>query len=151
MQALAILATLRSMRLSHDDILKMKDVFTEEVDVPEWNGTVLVRGLTGKQRDNFEAGLLERRGRRMIPNTANIRAKLVAWSVVDDDGSRMFTDAEAEELGDKSASAMDRIYTVAAKLSGLTEEDVEELAENFGTQAPGKNSSTTSPKASTKQ
>jgi hypothetical protein len=137
------------MRLSHDDILKIADITTEEVEVPEWHGSVLVRGLTGKQRDIFESTLLERRGRRMIPNTANIRAKLVAWSVVDDEGNRVFTDAEAEELGEKSAAAVDRIYTVASRLSGLSDEDVEELAENFASPA-GNGSFTASPKSSAK-
>lgn len=138
------------MRLSRDDILKAKDITTEEVDVPEWGGTVFVRGLSGRQRDVFEATLLERRGRRMVPNTANIRAKLVAWTVVDEDGKRLFTDTEADELGEKSASAMDRIYTVASRLSGLGEEDLEDLAENFDEPTRGKTSSTTSPKNSAK-
>jgi hypothetical protein len=33
-------------------------------------------------------------------------------------------------LGGKSASALDRIFTVAQKLNGLRDEDVDELAKN---------------------
>ncbi len=118
--------------LSRDAIFAAKDLETAEVEVPEWNGTVLIRGLTGRERDEFEASILERRGKRMIPNVANIRAKLVVKCVIDADGKRLFADTDANELGEHSAAAVNRIYEAAAKLSGLTDEDVEELAEDFG-------------------
>ena len=34
-------------------------------------------------------------------------------------------------LGAKSAAALDRIYDVATRLSGITDEDVEEMAEEM--------------------
>jgi hypothetical protein len=138
------------MRLSKDDILKAEDIVTEEVDVPEWGGSVMVRGLTGRERDEFEASIMERRGKRTFPNTANVRAKLVARCTIGDDGQRLFQDSDAEDLGKKSAAAMDRIYTVAAKLSGMTDEDVEELVENFDKTHSG-DSSSGSPKTSAKR
>jgi hypothetical protein len=135
----------QQMRLSKDDILKAEDLVSEEIDVPEWGGSVLVRGLTGRERDEFEASIMERRGRRMYPNIANVRAKLVARCCIDDSGQRLFTDFDAEELGAKAASAMNRLYDVAARLSGMTEEDIEELVENFG-ETPSAGSSSGSPK-----
>jgi hypothetical protein len=63
-------------------------------------------------------------------NLRNIRAKLVALTVVDEDGNRIFSDEDAEALGKKSAAALDRIFAVAQRLSGLRPEDVEELAGN---------------------
>ena len=63
------------MRLSRDDILKAEDLTTEEVDVPEWGGTVLVRGLTGRERDEFEASVMVRYAGEMVQDLANIRAK----------------------------------------------------------------------------
>lgn len=128
------------MALTKDAILKAEDVTTEEVQVPEWGGSVLIKGLTGRQRDEFEASILERRGRQMVTNTANIRAKLAARCMVDEKGERLFTDAEAAELGEKSAAPIDRVYEAAARLSGLSEQDVEDLAEDFG-EAPGSSSS----------
>src|SRR6516162_3192004 len=117
------------MRLSRDDILKAADNEPEEVDVPEWGGSVLVRG-----------------GRRVV-DPANVRAKLVARCVVDDDGNRLFTDADVAELGGKSAAAMDRVYAVAARLSGMGADDQEELTRDFAL-ADGAGSSLTSPAAS---
>lgn len=118
--------------LSREAILAASDLTTIEVEVPEWNGIVLVRALTGRERDEFEASILERRGKRMEPNVANIRAKLVVKCCVGEDGQRLFTDQDANALGEHSAAAVNRIYEAASKLSGLTDEDVEDLAENFG-------------------
>ena len=118
--------------LTRDPILGAEDLGTEIVDVAEWGGSVTVRGMTGKERDAFEASILERRGKRMVPNTANVRAKLVARCCLDENGTRLFTDADAEALGAKSGAAIDRVYEVAARLSGMTDEDIDELVEGFG-------------------
>ena len=45
--------------LTRDAILEAEDIETEEVAVPEWGGNVLVRGLSGTQRDIWEQGLVE--------------------------------------------------------------------------------------------
>src|SRR5690554_443064 len=116
--------------LTRDDILNAQDLPTERVAVPEWDGEVIVRGLTGAERDAFEQSIVETRGKNTRMNLRNIRAKLVALTVVDEDGNRIFSDEDAEALGKKSAAALDRIFAVAQRLSGLRPEDVEELAGN---------------------
>ena len=119
-----------SMLLSRDAILEAKDLQHEDVYVEEWGGAVRVRSLTGTERDAFEASVVEQRGKNTKMNLRNIRAKLVALTVVDDEGNRLFSDADAKLLGQKSASALDKIFEVAQRLSGLRDEDVEELAKN---------------------
>lgn len=116
--------------LARDDILKAQDLPTERVFVSEWNGEVIVRGLTAAERDAFEQSIVETRGKNTRMNLKNIRAKLVAMTVVDEQGNRLFSDEDAEWLGKKSAAALDRIFAVAQRLSGLRPEDVEELAGN---------------------
>lgn len=119
--------------LSRDAILGASDRPTRNVEVPEWGGTVMVRGLTGAERDAYEASMVQASpGGKVRTNLRNIRARLVALTCVDEDGARLFTDGDVEALGDKSAVAMERVFDVARKLSGLTEDDVEELAEGFG-------------------
>lgn len=118
------------MALSRDQILEAKDLETREVDVPEWGGTVLVRALSGTDRDAYEASLVQIRGKQQVPNLANIRAKLVARAVVDEDGNRLFTDADIKALGQKSAAALGRVFTVAAEMSGLDDKDIEEIEGN---------------------
>jgi len=116
--------------LTRDQILKAQDLPTEDVPVPEWGGTVRVRALTGAERDAFEQSIVEQRGRSTRMNLQNLRAKLVALTVVDEEGNRIFSDSDAKLLGKKSALALNRVFEVAQKLSGLTSEDVEELTKN---------------------
>jgi hypothetical protein len=77
---------------------------------------------------------------------ANVRAKVVTRCVVDDDGNRLFTDADVVQLGGKSAAALERVYAVAARLSGLSDEDQEAMARDFAL-ADGSGSSSASPPA----
>ena len=116
--------------LTRDQILAAQDLKTEEVKVPEWGGSVRVRSLDGAERDEFEQQMLETRGANTRVNMRNSRARLVAASVVDEQGKTLFTPADVEKLGGKSAKALNRVFEVAQRLSGLTREDVEELAKN---------------------
>ena len=116
--------------LTRDAILQVQDLPTEQVHIPEWGGDVLVRALTGAERDRFEQSIVEQRGKNTRMNLQNIRAKLVALTVVDEQGNRIFKDEDVKWLGNKSAAALDRIFEVAQRLSGLRDEDVEELAKN---------------------
>src|SRR5215469_7289904 len=124
-----------TLHLSRDDILKAEDAAIEEVDLsglPGYSGSVLVRGMTGRERDAFETSMLERgHGGRMVPNTANTRAKLAVRCVVDEDGNRLFTDADATALGEKNGAAIDRIFAVAARLSGMGDDQRDEVARDF--------------------
>lgn len=116
--------------LSRDQILQAQDLPTETVEVPEWGGEVIIRGLTGAERDQFEQSIVETRGKNTKVNLRNIRAKLVVLCCVDEQGNRIFRDEDAEVLGRKSAVALNRVFEVAQRLSGLRPEDVEELAGN---------------------
>ena len=139
------------MRLSRDEILKAEDLSAEEVEVPEWGGTVLVRGMTGQELDAFQMSARDQKSGQRLPGAmVNVRAKVVARCVVDDDGDRLFTDADITALGEKSGAAIDRVFDVASRLSGLSDEDQEEMVRDFG-QADGSGSSSSSPPGSAKQ
>ena len=133
--------------LGRDAILAAKSLRTEEVKVPEWGGTVLVRELSGRERDEWEASLAVMRGKTMVPDVANIRAKLAARTIVGDDGEPVFTQQDVAALGELSAAALDRVFDVASRLSGLNPEDVEAMTKNSGA-APGGGSSSASPATS---
>lgn len=121
--------------LTLDQIRNAPTVITEDVPVPEWGGTVRVKALTAKERDAFEAGLVVGKGKNRRVSIDNVRAQLVAASVVDADGKQMFKPADAEWLGDQSAAAINRVYEVAGRLSGVSDDDVEELAGNSSDQS----------------
>jgi len=112
--------------LNRDEILNAQDIKREVVAVPEWGGEVCVQGMSGAQRDEFEQTWAQKAD-GIVPN---IRATFAAWSICDDDGKRLFTTADIEALGKKSANALDRIFAVAQRLSGLSDTDTEELVKS---------------------
>lgn len=126
--------------LTAADILGYDDIVTEKVFVPEWGGAgkfVLVRGMMGNERDAWEVSLYEEkrggpRGRATVQmKRENVRAGLVAKCIVSSAGVRLFTDGDIAKLGRKSAAALSRVYDVASRLSGVGEQDVDELAADF--------------------
>jgi hypothetical protein len=119
------------MALSRDQILEASDLKTEEVQVPEWGGSVRVRNLTGADRDAFEDSLVTTLpdGTRK-PNLANMRTKLVVLTVVDDAGNRIFETSDVERLAAKSAAAIKRVYEAAERINGIGAQQEAEAVKN---------------------
>ena len=108
------------MTLTKDQILEANDLQSESVHVQEWGGDVLVRTMTGADRDAFESSMITTLadGTRK-PNMANMRAKLVALTVVDEAGNRVFDVGDVDRLALKSASALERVFNAAQRINGL--------------------------------
>ena len=119
------------MILSKRQILDALDLKTEDVEVPEWGGTVRVRALTGTQRDAYQFSIVHIESGKPITDMSNVSAKLIAASLIDEQGNLLFSDAEVQALGQKSAGALQRVFEVASRLSGLSKEDIKELAKNL--------------------
>lgn len=116
--------------LSREDILGADDLQRELVYIEEWKGEVYVRCLTGAERDRFEAEMLsdpEEDSRRRF---FNLRARLVVLAVCDEKNMPLFMLADVEKVGAKSAKVLDRLFSVAQRLSGMTREDVDTLTKN---------------------
>lgn len=118
--------------LTRDQIMafRSKDRETVVVEVPEWGGAVTLRELSARERDAFEASTVDGHGKKMRINIENLRARLVAACAIDEQGQALFYPSDVELLGDLSASAVDRLFSAARELNGMTESDVEELAGN---------------------
>ncbi len=119
--------------LSRDAILTVDDSTMELVRVPEWGGAVYVRGIGSVARDKYEADCVVGRGKHRRANLKNMRARLVVLAACNDAGEPIFTHSDVEALGEKSAAAVDRLFDVAQRLGGFSEEDIEELAKNLET------------------
>lgn len=118
-------------QLTREAILGQADRVVEAVDVPEWGGVVYVRSLTGAERDQFEASIVQRNGKDTRTNLRNLRARLVVLAACDADGQPIFKAEDAAALGAKNAAPLDRLFAAAQRLSGLRDNDVQEMAENF--------------------
>lgn len=116
--------------LSKSDILGAADLATETVDVPEWGGAVIVRTMTGTERDAFEAAMVKVVDGKRVPDMDNLRAKLLAATLVDEAGTQLFEPGDLAALGGKRAAALDRIFAVAQRLNGLAAEAVEDAEKN---------------------
>jgi hypothetical protein len=110
--------------LTRDQILSLKaSLPTEEVQVPEWGGSVFVRTLTAAERDRFET--LFTRGKQ-----ANFRALIVAFTACDADGKSLFAEEDAAAIGAMPVKPVQRIFDVAMRLNAITDADVDELEKN---------------------
>lgn len=127
--------------LSREDILTASDIVKEDCYVPEWGGTVRVRGLTGNERDKYEQSIVTMKGRTLVPKLTGAMARLVSLSVIDEDGGLEFSEEDVIALGRKSAGGLQRVYEVARRLSGLSEQDMEDLVGNSESETSGSSTS----------
>jgi len=116
--------------LSRDDILNAQDFRTDEVDVPEWGGTVLVRELSALEmlKVRFRVYEGEDAEGRLRTNRAkyaeNIPA-MISWCVVDERGVSILSIDDVNRLSAKSVRPADRIIAKIMKLSRLAEAENE--------------------------
>lgn len=109
--------------LTRDQILSVKDRPIEEIEVPEWGGSVGIRTISGAERDRWEATFTKDPG-------ANGRASLAALCIVGDDGERLFSAEDLAALGAKSGIALDRIFDECLRINKLRKADAEAAAKN---------------------
>lgn len=114
--------------LTREQILGADDIKTETVRCPEWGGDVLVKSMSGADRDAFEQSIVNGKGEVVLHE--NIRAAILVRTIVGPDKKPLFTAGDIAALGEKSAAALDRCFTVAQRLNGMTPKDVAELAGN---------------------
>jgi hypothetical protein len=130
--------------LTRDQIIKAVDAKTEEVSVPEWSGTVLIRVLSGAERDRFEQEWNLGKGKGGI---ANFRARFAALVICDEKGARLFDDKDVGTLAVKSSIALERVCNAGFALNKLTADDVKQLvgeSEGDRSSASGSGSPSTS-------
>lgn len=119
-------------RLTAEEILAQDDIKTEDVEVPEWGALVTIRSLSGVERDRLESAMVTEKGGSRTVNFSNFRAKLIAASAVDTDGRHLFRQDQVEALGRKNSMALTRLFNVASRLSGYSQQDVTELTSELG-------------------
>lgn len=128
--------------LTKENIFKSEDVKKEWVDIPEWAGGLYVKVMSGEERDAFETAMFKTNDMdNFTRNFDNMRARLIAFTAVDEDGKQIFDPilkydvqgnlyGDVAELGKKSSIVLDRIYVVAQRLNKLRKEDIEDLTKN---------------------
>ena len=110
---------------SKDEILGCNDLKIEKVNVPEWSTDVYVRTITARQLDAWQEDVKKQRDGK-----PNYQASLLVCCICDENGKLIFDMSDAEKLGEKSASALNRIFSVASKINALGADDVKDLEKN---------------------
>lgn len=95
---------------------------------PHLVGDVYVKPMGARELSLFNESLFTGKGKKRKVVTVNIQAKLVVRCVVDApvDGTRMFSDEDAEWLGEVRADAVGKLFKKIQELSGLADDDDEE-------------------------
>ena len=105
-----------------------------------WGKDLFIRRMSGRERDAYESSLVQVKGKSRSVNLVNLRARLAVLCLVDEEGKRVFTDGDADELGLGDCVELDKIYTAAREHNGLDKEELDDAE---------KNSLSTQPDAST--
>jgi hypothetical protein len=125
--------------LTREQVLNAQDRKPELISVPEWGGELWVRGLSAKDRGLYElwtvqasassAGITQ--GNITLDHVALIRVRLISLCVIVDetDTKPLFTEADVAALSEKDSAPVERLFDVAARLSGLSKEDAQKLTE----------------------
>ena len=108
----------------------VKKLPIERVDLPELSGHVFVRGMSGVERDAWERSLVVGRGKRQTYNLDNVRARLSVRCLCDEQGARTMGDDDADALGGLRVDSLNKIFEVAQRLSGVSDQDVEDLGKS---------------------
>ena len=118
--------------VTREQIDKAPDIITEAHSVEEWvaGGEVLLKVMSGDERDEWENELYQINGKDVKINRKQARARLLARIIVDPSGKPLYGDKEISALGKKSSVVLDRLWTAARKLNRLDAKDIEELAKN---------------------
>ncbi len=121
-----------------EDILGKKDLPSEKVNVPEWDMDLWVKTMTGSQRDAWEAAEVKGAGGTKAIKANGIdeaayvgsRARLLVLTVCDESGALVFKRDQVDQLSEKSAGALSKLFNVAVRLNHISEDDIEDLEKN---------------------
>lgn len=132
--------------LTAEAILGLQDREVRAVRVPEWGegAVVHVRSMSGEERDEFDAEQAELgkdgeqgrdrlwRARVLVRVLCDAQGELLFKPVTKQDGRRAWPSAVVTQLAARHVKALDRLVTVAMRLSRLGSAEEAELLGNSG-------------------
>ncbi|KQQ89928.1 hypothetical protein [Massilia sp. Leaf139] len=93
------------------------DVRHEDVPVPQLDGAVRIRVMSGAARDAFQE-YMRSFGDEPRPASA-VHAALLVHTCIDEAGEPMFTMDDLDQLRTKSSAALDLMAAAAMRINGL--------------------------------
>ena len=109
-------------------IFAIDDIESEVVDVTAWGVTVLVKSMTARDRSRMIASSTDNNGNF---NMEDVLPDLVVHCTFDPEtGEQVFQPSDRNALLAKSAAAIEQIASVALRLSGMSDEAVDEAGKD---------------------
>lgn len=118
----------RKLLLTAEEILNTPDLPTKQIWVPEWDADILIRCMTGRERDEFENWLI--REKSVDGGPPNVRARFLSMTICTENSTLIFTPAQIDALGEKSGAALERLFAEAQIYNRVTPADLDELVGN---------------------
>lgn len=125
------------MLLTAEQILSTK-LNTNIIDIPRLGGKVRIQELTGSQRAELDIVAAESKNRKEAYK--EVKAWVVAMTVIDEQGNRIFSDSQIEAIKSLPSTVQDKINDEVDILSGLKEEDIKKTAKKSSASRDGTNS-----------
>ncbi len=111
-------------------IFSANDIKNELVKVEEWDVTIKVKTLTGRQRSemmnsalNLQTGTVD--FVKMYPEL------LISACYDPETDEKLFTEGDMDQLNEKSGAAIEKIATVVLRLSGMDKDAAERAEKNL--------------------
>lgn len=112
--------------LTAQDILRAQDLKVQQVECPEWGGTVYVREMTAAEATRIQ-GLATEESVTFTPETM---ATVVGLTLCDAQGQRLFQDEAVVELQQKNNKVITRLFFAAMTVAGLSREGIDEAGKD---------------------
>ncbi len=121
--------------INREDILAARNFGIKEIEIPEWNGCVLIRKWSGKDRSKFLQASVKIDENNVGVNYDTIfenQMLVVALSLCDENGKRLFTNSPEDiaAIGEIDSGALQVIYEEALMLNALKTTSLTDAAKN---------------------
>lgn len=116
--------------LTRNQIIALDDLKPFDVEVPEWGGTIRLRGLSGTERqfvEDWYANHPEANGSR---KSFELATHVIIKVAMDESGARLFQDDDFKTLMTKSGGVADALFSKILKASAMSTKEREEQEGN---------------------
>lgn len=128
------------MSLSREDILNAPDLERRTIEVPEWDGEIILQELNCANRELLESKFIRIKAEAETRNEITpdgvgayqgLRALGLSMSICDESGKLLFTPDDIGQLGSKNYEVLDRLFEAVMDMSGMGVDAVDGAKKNF--------------------
>jgi len=131
------------MRLLRREEILASTLQVDTLPAPEWGDDcwVRVRAMSGLEREAMDRHVYDNRN---AGKPYSLLGAIAAYSIIDEDGRRMFAPEEILQLAELNQAPLERIWDWQTKHSGLGARALEDAQKNSATGQNGATSSVSS-------